>query len=241
MVPRIRPPITLELSLIIALAGCGSSTSQPDASEVPSEMIVMTWNTAHGHHSSMEEVAAVIRDVGPDVVLLQETHAAQAEAIAGDLGMHAPGGTVSKAALFAGEDAELIGSRELAPGRFPRSLDLYNYRGLIIANTHLSVTDAARDVQVGEVIDSLTGTGAVLLAGDLNALPGSETLAALERAGWGNISGEAPTFPERQARLDYVLAQGAIAALAIEIVDTDASDHLPVVVEIELAAVRAAP
>jgi endonuclease/exonuclease/phosphatase family metal-dependent hydrolase len=239
--PRVRASLTLEAALIIALAGCGSSTSQPDADDGPSQLIVMTWNTAHGHESSMDAVAEVVRDVGPDVVLFQETHAEQAVAIAGELGMHAPGGTVSKAALFAGDDAAILGSRELTPGRFPRSLDLYSYRGLTIANTHLSVTDDARDVQIGEVISALADTDAMLLAGDLNALPDSETLAALERAGWVNISGESPTFPERDHRLDYILARRAITPTSIEVVDTDASDHVPVVVEIDLASLSAAP
>ncbi len=237
--PRCRASIALEAILIIALAGCGGSTAEPDAGEEPSQMIVMTWNTAHGHESSMDAVADVVRDAGPDVVLFQETHAEQAAAIAGDLGMHAPGGTVSKAALFAGDDAAFIGSRELTPGRFSRSLDLYRYRGLIIGNAHLSVTDAARDVQVGEVISILSDTGAELLVGDLNATPESETLAALERAGWVNISGEAPTFPERGHRLDYILARSAITSTSIEVVDTDASDHLPLVVEIDRAPLRA--
>jgi endonuclease/exonuclease/phosphatase family metal-dependent hydrolase len=200
----------------------------------------MTWNTGHGHESSMDALAEVVRDVGPDVALFQETHAEQAAAIAGDVGMYSPGGTVSKAALFAGDDAAIIDSRELTPGRFPRSLDLYRYRGLTIANTHLSVTDDARDVQVGEVISALADTDAVLLVGDLNALPDSETLAALERAGWVNISGESPTFPERNQKLDYILARRAITPTAIVVVDTDASDHVPVVIELDLASLSAA-
>ncbi len=224
---------TLGVAGALAMLACGGGAGGGDADAGGGDRVsIMTWNTAHGELSSMEAVAEVIRRVDPEVVLLQETHAEQAEALGDRLGMAAPGGSVSKSALFAANDARLTTSVELTSGRWSRSIDLYSYRGVTIANTHLSTTDDPRRIQAGEVLEVLGGADPAILAGDLNAGPDSETLRTFEDAGWHNLSGDAPTFPSRGVTLDYILATRDWAPVSVRVVHSDASDHYPVVVDL---------
>lgn len=222
-----------------AAAACNGASPIADAGVGPAAdetLAVMTWNTAHGHESSLDRIAAVVRDVDPDLVLLQETHADEAERIASEIDMVARPGTMSKSALFSSAGARLVRSRELAPDRWGRSIDVYRDRGIAIANTHLAVDDGVRRGQMSVVVDTLRESAVTLLAGDLNAGPESETLAALEDAGWTNISGTEPTFPEREERLDYILASRDVAVRSARVIDTGASDHRPVVVRLSLTS-----
>jgi endonuclease/exonuclease/phosphatase family metal-dependent hydrolase len=80
-----------------------------------------------------------------------------------------------------------------------------------------------------------------ILAGDLNATPDSAPLARLHERGWahGSLGSDLLTWestqPDRQ--IDYVLAapQDAWRVRGIEVMDEPlASDHLPVVIQLEL-------
>lgn len=223
--------IALLASVSTATAACGGSEPAPEA-DYGDAVSIMTWNTDHGRESSMEEVADVVAELRPDIALFQETHGEEAEEIAAGLDVVVAPGTVSKSAYFSSEAVEGIESHDLTPGRWSRSLDVYTYRGLTIANAHLSVSDEPRQMQVGEVIEILDGADPAILAGDINAEPDSGTLSALEDAGWHNLSGDQVTFPEHGATYDYVLASRDVPSASVQVVETGASDHYPVVVEI---------
>jgi len=81
-----------------------------------------------------------------------------------------------------------------------------------------------------------------VLLGDLNARPGSPEIAAVTSHlldTWVTAGGSGGyTFSSRSphVRIDYVLASPAITVTAARVVRTDASDHLPLSVDLRLPA-----
>jgi endonuclease/exonuclease/phosphatase family metal-dependent hydrolase len=132
-------------------------------------------------------------------------------------------------------------------------LDLHAGRGLVVANTHFAHRRSARDTRVWQaqrVLDCLERTAcpgdAVLLAGDLNDLPDSETLRVLRSSArlplrdcWTDHHPHDPGHTYARSnpwaafrvseprRIDYVLASPNLAVTAADLVLTDppASDH----------------
>lgn len=121
---------------------------------------------------------------------------------------------------------------------------------LDVINTHLGLLSRERRVQ----IDCLLGPGwidhprrkhPVVLIGDLNIRPRSrnyrQLAAALRDAHRENRQRGQPTFPSRfpALRLDYAFVGPGISVRCAEIVRTPlariASDHLPVIFDIEVA------
>ena len=115
-----------------------------------------------------------------------------------------------------------------------------------VAGTHLQHNSALeRTAQAQRIAELLAPAHEpVVLAGDLNAVPDAPELAPLlgmfadawTRAGSGpgfTIPVEAP-----DRRIDYVLTSPEVDARHAEVIATDASDHLPLVVD--LAIPRAA-
>lgn len=119
-----------------------------------------------------------------------------------------------------------------------------NVRGVDVRfyNTHLTHNDApARSAQfavANEVIAEHGGTS--ILVGDLNDTPESAAYRVFtERLSdvWATV-GEGPGYtipPENpDRRIDYILTSQDITPASAEVVDTDVSDHLPVVAEVTL-------
>jgi endonuclease/exonuclease/phosphatase family metal-dependent hydrolase len=123
-------------------------------------------------------------------------------------------------------------------------------RGLHLANCHLASDDAdERQAQAERLLARLEpGT---VVTGDLNARPGSETLALLIGAGLRDSGAGAPATNWRRSdpddepsnRLDYILVPRGfrvIGAAVPSAADSDLtayrrlSDHLPVRAELEL-------
>src|SRR5690625_1439848 len=113
-------------------------------------------------------------------------------------------------------------------------------------NTHLDYRGdpAIRIAQVEETLQILESiTGPAILAGDLNARPGADELQPLfSRLSdvWAvNDSEKEPgyTFPSDQPdrRIDYILHSGQFQVKRAFTVDTQASDHLPVVADLLLS------
>ncbi|MCP9491768.1 MAG: endonuclease/exonuclease/phosphatase family protein [Solirubrobacteraceae bacterium MAG38_C4-C5] len=119
-----------------------------------------------------------------------------------------------------------------------------NVRGVRvrIANTHLQHNSAVeRAAQVERIMELLADSEEpVVLTGDLNAVPGSPEIAPLSEryddAWLEGGEGDGFTFsaanPDR--RIDYIFVSPQIDVESAEVVDTLASDHLPLVAELEL-------
>lgn len=82
--------------------------------------------------------------------------------------------------------------------------------------------------------------GPVVVMGDLNARPGEPEIAPLTTAlddAWAQVGeGDGFTFDAAtpHARLDYVLTSGGAVARRAAVLQTDASDHLPLVVDLAI-------
>jgi endonuclease/exonuclease/phosphatase family metal-dependent hydrolase len=118
-------------------------------------------------------------------------------------------------------------------------------RELLFINTHLDFRsgDEERLASVDELRLAVTAAGSkpVIAAGDFNAVPGSAPilrLAEFLRDAWPAVGkGQGFTIPVRKParRIDYLwYTPGALTPMSAAVISTNASDHLPVVVEFRL-------
>lgn len=115
-----------------------------------------------------------------------------------------------------------------------------------VVNTHLDATrsDSNRIQQARGLVaiaNAQRDSGLTLLGGDLNSPPESATLTLLHEAGWRDLFGGCGTgqpfsFPARapERRIDYLLASEDALCRSASVIDTRASDHRPVLFEIDI-------
>jgi endonuclease/exonuclease/phosphatase family metal-dependent hydrolase len=116
----------------------------------------------------------------------------------------------------------------------PRGLLRTVWRGVTIIATHLSRDAAAKAAQIEALADAIPGLPApALLLGDLNAE--ARLLGPLEAAGLERCDG-APTMPAKRPRrqIDHVLGGPGVTVHRCWTIRTEASDHRPLVAEIEI-------
>jgi endonuclease/exonuclease/phosphatase family metal-dependent hydrolase len=103
-------------------------------------------------------------------------------------------------------------------------------------NTHLdNRRPKQRHSQIREILAlARHSSRPSILVGDFNSTPSSRTIR-LAKTMFSDVlaildDGDEDTFPtdDPEARLDYILTRGGISARWAEVVDTDSSDHLPV-------------
>jgi endonuclease/exonuclease/phosphatase family metal-dependent hydrolase len=110
-------------------------------------------------------------------------------------------------------------------------------------NTHLdaSGTDAYRRQEVEAVLNivrsRLSAVTPVLVAGDFNSEPDSAVVSRLRDTGlrdvWAECGrGDGFTYPADRPtkRIDYVFLSGTLRCTAAEVIDTQVSDHRPLLV-----------
>lgn len=120
------------------------------------------------------------------------------------------------------------------------TLNLPDGREIVAACTHLDAQKAPtnRHLQARAIVRQLAQeTLPVILGGDFNDVPGSETLRLLSEAAEG-FAGE-PTIPAERPRsaIDFVASapKGAFRLVSREVIDErEASDHRPVLTVLEL-------
>jgi endonuclease/exonuclease/phosphatase family metal-dependent hydrolase len=111
--------------------------------------------------------------------------------------------------------------------------------------THLqNRSGRERREQAAHIVDLLAGDSdrpaPTVLLGDMNAGPDTPEMRALTAVladAWAAVGdGPGHTFPVRRpfARIDHVLISSGVTPVAAEVVDTRASDHRPVVADLDL-------
>jgi endonuclease/exonuclease/phosphatase family metal-dependent hydrolase len=220
---------------------------------------VVTYNV-RGFRDGRSRVAAVVRELAPDVLLLQETGSRRdLRRFAAETGMRAARDPASplrrrvKNAVLVAEPWSFVSFRL---ERFVDARRRYP-RGALIArasagsdvvwamSVHLGLDGAERASQAARVTELAAelGGGLVIVGGDLNATPAMGAIARIAgslRDAWSEAgTGEGWTFPAAAptARIDYVFVGegGSIVGVKVGVEGAArASDHLPVAVDLRL-------
>lgn len=207
----------------------------------------------------LDRTAAVIRDSGADIVLLQEV----------DDGTRRSGGRDQAAVLAAtsglrhfvyGKNLDFQGGgygnailsrlplSEVRNEPIPPLPVTLETRGVLLAsveaggkrlrlmNSHFPLTAGER-VEAARVVLGLVDQagGPVVFGGDLNATDDSpEVIALTQRLKDAAPRPAAGTYPADQpeCRIDYLFYSAPLAAARFSVIDTQASDHLPVLIEL---------
>lgn len=265
MLQRSIPSVCVWL-LPLLLSACAVS-AEPGSGE-EGRIRLVSYNVKHGlgmdGELDLERIARVLESLDPDIVLLQEIDVVcgrsggvdQARALGERLGMasrFAPfmdfdGGQYGLATLTR---LEIIASQvvTLPSGtREPRAALIVTVQvgeaTARVANAHLDwlKDDTERLAQARALLAELTAPGApVVLAGDLNDVPESATLAVFTsgESPLLRLGPEAGTFPSDgpERTIDHVLVgpSGTWEISEVRVVDEKvASDHCPIVVDLRL-------
>jgi len=245
--------MTASLSLLAGCVGIGSRTEP---------LRVVTYNIRHGEGMDrvldLDRTAAVLRELRPDVVALQEVDCGarrsggvdQAAQLGEQLGMqHAFGsfmdyqGGQYGCAILSRLPILQVEPLRLPDGNEPRvalRVDVETPNGEVVAFVCVHFDwvddDRFRFAQASVTADHLASIGGpVVVLGDFNDQPGSRTLALFEagaRAAWSETT---PTFPSSgpEIAIDHVFASPAArwtVGRAVVVEEPLASDHRPVLV-----------
>jgi endonuclease/exonuclease/phosphatase family metal-dependent hydrolase len=114
---------------------------------------------------------------------------------------------------------------------------------LRVVNTHLEAYRNSYRLEQARTLALIAGaqrdSGATIMGGDFNSEPGSGVIAIFEQAGWrdGFVqcgTGSGLSFPANVPvkRIDYLLFSGATRCVSAKVLETEASDHRPVLFEV---------
>jgi endonuclease/exonuclease/phosphatase family metal-dependent hydrolase len=226
-------------------------------------LTVATYNV-RGFRDGIDLISEVVERVAPDVLLLQETGPRRTlRRFAAAVGMDAAADPLSPFRRRA-KDAVLVHPPwrivEHRQHRFGGSARFYPRAALVAqvgragrrvwaVSTHLGLTPSERNAHVHELTDLCSGLagGPVVIGGDLNATPDQRAVRWLADRYWDVWAAVAPhpgaegsggTFPsvDPTARIDYLFASAGlrVASAGVPARAAEASDHLPVVVELEI-------
>jgi endonuclease/exonuclease/phosphatase family metal-dependent hydrolase len=252
--------------LVLALCAGGCSDAGP---RPPVTVSVLTYNIYHGEDangkSNLDAVAQVINSLEPDLVALQEVDNKTTRAKGMDLtaelsrrtGMQ---GIFGKAMDYAGGgygEAVLCRHPVLQtrnnplphlPNAEPRAalevhIQLPSGENVVFVGTHLDhlQDQSSRMMQAGRINELYADNNLpVVLAGDLNAVPGSDPIDLLSRK-WTCVqqTNPQPTFPSTNPirKIDYIMfkPERRWRVLSSRVIDEKvASDHCPFFAVLEL-------
>jgi endonuclease/exonuclease/phosphatase family metal-dependent hydrolase len=244
-----------------AAAGPGAQRSRTD------ELVVLDWNLHYGvglgPGVDLEQVARTIEAADPDVVTLQEV--SRGWVLGGGVDTatwlsHRLGMQVEHAAAADEQFGNAILSRSaltdpvrtaLPYGAGPQERSALTTTVTLTGGTQVTVTSVhlqhretgaqTRIDQLTTLLDALGGGTPAVLAGDLNAEPGSRELDVLLDAGWVTAAPREDdgltTFPadDPARRIDWVLVRGGEPVATEVLTGLRTSDHLPVLVRVVVA------
>ncbi|AZU62304.1 endonuclease/exonuclease/phosphatase family protein [Neobacillus mesonae] len=108
-----------------------------------------------------------------------------------------------------------------------------------VYNTHLALTSAERQIQIEEIINIASRSeGPKVILGDLNATPESNEMKLLYSNYQDTFAEEnkANTYPaiNPTKRIDYIFSSNNLETKVARVINTLASDHLPIMTELVL-------
>jgi endonuclease/exonuclease/phosphatase family metal-dependent hydrolase len=235
-----------------------TSPATSDPGRAVPRVRVVTYNV-HGLRDDLDALTGVVRELDPDVLVVQEAPRRLrwryrcAELARRFRLVYAAGGGPGLGNLI------LVGLRvavpeawalryPLTPGRHMRGAAfarcVVDRATFVVAGTHLSLDGAERLAQarlLDAALTGLPGAPPVVLAGDLNEPPDAPAWRLLAAPRVDAAGADAtPTFPAAAAgvRIDALLVDRRIAIAGYRVVSSAgtarASDHLPVLAELDL-------
>lgn len=254
-------------AIVLALLGLIPSTTSTTGSAVPAQaagddLTLVDWNLHYGVSPStavdLEGIAATIESQHPDVVTLQEVErgwifgggADMATWLAHRLGMtihfapaadHQFGNAVlARSALTDAVVQRLpYGAGPQSRSALSTTLTTASGAEVRVTSIHLQHRESNTPTRL-EQLDAFTAvpvTPPAVLAGDLNAEPGSPEIQLLESAGWVPAESSLLTSPslDPTAKIDWVLGQGVTFGHVDALDDAGQSDHVPLVAHFSVA------
>jgi len=233
----------------------------------PGTFVVLDWNLHYGvaAHTAvdLEQIARTIEEQGPDVVALQEVSRGWVLGGGTDmltwlghrLGMHvafAPAADQQFGnALLSRTELTDVEVLDLPYGAGPQDRSALTAVAVGPDGTPVRVTSVhlqhresntpTRLEQLAALEAALPADGPSVLAGDLNAEPGSPELDALDGAGWVSAMDTAGaedvlTHPSNEptVRIDWLLGRGGVTFAEARVLADASSDHLALVTEVAL-------
>jgi endonuclease/exonuclease/phosphatase family metal-dependent hydrolase len=218
---------------------------------------ILCYNTHNAigmdNQVSYDRIAAVINNVQPQLVALQELDSVTERSkgvdvlkvLAEKTGMHPTygaainykGGKYGVGVLS--KEKPISSSQIPLPGREEqRTLLMVEFKDYVLFCTHFSLTEADRVASAKLVNEQKKRFNKkIFLAGDLNATPQSEAITILKQD-WELLSGEAFTIPSTKPNkcIDYIFASKPhkYNVTKKEVINEPvASDHLPLYVDVK--------
>jgi endonuclease/exonuclease/phosphatase family metal-dependent hydrolase len=265
--PLAQPPVVVASAAVLvgaAVAAGAALTNRADEAPTTGNRVVMSWNIHYAVNVSgaldPETVARTIERYDPDVVLLNEVSYGWILGGGMDLGTWLSQ-RLDRPLAFAPAADRQFGSavlsrwpmddvevHELPQGegsqrRSAVSAQVYvGGRRLEVVSVQLQNKAAnaqTRVLQVETMLEALDGRSPLLVAGDLNANPGTDAIGALTGAGLVSAIDEfgddtALTYPATspEQRLDWVLGREVTFEEAEVLEAATAADHLPILVTV---------
>lgn len=263
---RIVKHASLWLGLALCVSS-GSHTAHAEETTGSGKLRVMTYNIHHGRGTDekidLERIAAVIKKAGPDLVALQEVDIKTRRSGGVDQLAELARLTGMNSRFAKGRDYDGGDYGQAVLSRYPiKSFEVHSLPGtpeseariafaatidtpgegpdVLFVGTHLHHREESLRVdqarRLMEILDKREVRDAVLL-GDLNAVPGSESMNLL-LGKWEDAGpSEAFTFPSRkpEKKIDWILLPKGhnwrvSGGRVIE--EPLASDHLPIIVDL---------
>lgn len=257
--PNFAAPAGVVIILLVLANGVSLLTmpGEPPNVQLPRELRVMTYNIHAGFNQeqrwNLPETIETIEVQEPDIVILQEVSRGwltrggmqQLEWLASELDMSSIWGPASADGLW----GNVILTNGAIAGRFVddfHALDrsavgarLETSFGLLLTiGTHFADPKGGTgQAQVEQLLGHWDGQSTAIIAGDFNAPPEHDVIQRLLEAGLVDAGAEFPAgtaTSQRGERIDYIFVSPDIEVLDTRVIESEASDHRPVVVDLRL-------
>lgn len=258
------PAIAVVLLLVVSVGWATTIRDEPEPQPGDAATVsVITYNIQSGfslnNRWDLEATAQVIEDADADIVVLQEVSRGwlvtsgndQLDWLSKRLDMPYVWGPASTDDLWGNAVLSRLPvvseslTRYAATQNLKRSaltvgLEVRDGFILTVVATHLdnpAEADGPRSAQLEQLVGILAIDRPTIVAGDFNMTPDDPLIERLIDTGLVDTAAEAGALDgtsEDGRRIDFIFASPEIAVLSAEVIDSDASDHRPVVATLEL-------
>jgi endonuclease/exonuclease/phosphatase family metal-dependent hydrolase len=212
-------------------------------------------------YMDLEEIAGVIEDQDADIIGLNEVNRGRANNGYTDTlafishRLHMPyvyganfvdgqygNAVLSRYPIDAWENRHYAANTTEVRGLLHAVIDLGAGREVNFFSTHLDHIGGSQNARAAQVLEAvdIIGSERTIFSGDLNAPPEASEMQPLYQGAWldaletGGLDDAFTFWSDRRQRIDYVFFTPDLQLARAAVVQTRASDHLPVVVDFQL-------